>query len=138
MGAQGNTSASTAQQHPATTLQLTADGDRVMNHGQLLFSIPAHTINAEILEGESWLDMRDRTQLTLDAAKAEAQQLAQFFAAAPALLEALKDFLEAQDALDNRELQGPNAECHFKLMARRNNAREQLDTVIAQATGAAS
>lgn len=52
------------------------------------------------------------------------------------LLSALADFLGAQDALDNREAAGPNAECHFKLMARRNNARQDLDAAIARVEAA--
>lgn len=49
------------------------------------------------------------------------------------LLDALDDYLEAQDGLDNREAMGPNAECYWKLMARRNDAREFLDKAIAEA-----
>ncbi|WP_157359762.1 hypothetical protein [Caldimonas brevitalea] len=43
------------------------------------------------------------------------------------LEEAVADFLEAQDALDNRELQGPYVEGYFVLLRRRNDARGRLD-----------
>ncbi|MDQ0068306.1 hypothetical protein J2W34_000080 [Variovorax boronicumulans] len=58
------------------------------------------------------------------------------FANAPALLSAVEDFLEAQDALDNREYQGINGEDYSVLMRRRNRARDDLDAAIAK--GAAS
>lgn len=47
--------------------------------------------------------------------------------------EAVDDFLDAQDALDNRELMGPNAEDHSVLMRRRNNARDDLDNALSAA-----
>jgi len=47
------------------------------------------------------------------------------------LAEALRDFLEAQDSLDNRELQGINAEDYFTLQRRRNSTREDLDSILA-------
>lgn len=49
------------------------------------------------------------------------------------------EFLEAQDALDNREASGPNAEDYFVLLRRRNAARRDLDAAVAKAQeGAAS
>lgn len=51
-----------------------------------------------------------------------------------ALLIATEDYLEAQDALDNREANGIYAEDYFVLMRRRNTARDYLDTAIAAAT----
>lgn len=50
---------------------------------------------------------------------------------APSIEEALKDFLEAQDALDNLEYNGINAENYFVLLRRRNNARDDLDKALA-------
>lgn len=47
------------------------------------------------------------------------------------LLDALADYLEKQDALDDREISGPNAEDYFKLVSRRNTARDFLDAAIA-------
>lgn len=63
-----------------------------------------------------------------------AEQVAELAEQRAGLLEALRDYLEAQDALDNRETAGPNAEDYFELMRRRNNAREDLDAAIARAT----
>lgn len=48
------------------------------------------------------------------------------------ILEALKEYLEAQDALDNREYHGINAEPHDTLMRRRNYARDDLDSALAK------
>ena len=55
----------------------------------------------------------------------------------PDLLDATEDYLQAQDALDNRELNGINAEDYFVLMRRRNAARRDLDAVLV-ATGETS
>lgn len=55
---------------------------------------------------------------------------------ATVLLEAMDEYLQDQDALDNRELSGPNAEDYFVLVRRRNAARRDLDAAIAAATGA--
>jgi|GEM_PF-7028083 len=44
--------------------------------------------------------------------------------------EALVAFLEAQDALDNREFQGQNAEDYFVMLRRRNLARDDLDAAL--------
>jgi hypothetical protein len=46
----------------------------------------------------------------------------------------LTTFLEAQDALDNRELMGPNAEDYFTLIKRRNAARKHLDAAMQKDT----
>jgi hypothetical protein len=46
--------------------------------------------------------------------------------------EATVAFLEAQDALDNRELQGPNAEDYFTVLRRRNAARRDLEAAITE------
>lgn len=46
------------------------------------------------------------------------------------LIDALDGYLEAQDALDNRELEGPNATPHGVAMQRRNEARSRLDSAI--------
>lgn len=45
----------------------------------------------------------------------------------------LEEFLLAQDALDNREYQGQNAEDYFVLLRRRNAARHDLDAALAKA-----
>lgn len=50
------------------------------------------------------------------------------------LLDALKDFLEAQDALDNNEYQGMPAD-YFGLVRRRNCARDGLDAAVLKVTG---
>jgi hypothetical protein len=42
----------------------------------------------------------------------------------------LQEYLDAQDALDNREYAGINAEDYFVLMRRRNSARNRLDAVL--------
>jgi hypothetical protein len=42
----------------------------------------------------------------------------------------LQEYLDAQDALDNREYAGINAEDYFVLMRRRNSARDRLDAVL--------
>lgn len=56
------------------------------------------------------------------------------------LVEAVDALLEAQDALDNREISGPNAEDYFVLLRRRNNARDGMDAALSKygskATGA--
>lgn len=54
------------------------------------------------------------------------------------LPEALTEYLEAQDALDNREYAGINAEPHEKLVRSRNHARAALESALAagQATAA--
>lgn len=44
--------------------------------------------------------------------------------------EVLEAFLEAQDALDNRELNGINAEDYFVLLRRRNRARADLEAAL--------
>lgn len=49
---------------------------------------------------------------------------------AAVLLEAIEEYLQDQDALDNRELSGPNAEDYFVLVRRRNAARRELDAAI--------
>lgn len=49
----------------------------------------------------------------------------------PATADAVDAYLEAQDALDNREYMGVNAEPHEKLMRRRNQARAYLDAALA-------
>ncbi|RUR69033.1 hypothetical protein EJP67_18405 [Variovorax guangxiensis] len=50
-----------------------------------------------------------------------------------ALTDAVVDFLEAQDALDNREFQGINGEDYFTLRRRRNLARDDLAAALASA-----
>lgn len=47
------------------------------------------------------------------------------------LPEALAEYLEAQDALDNREYAGINAEPHEKLVRSRNHARAALEAALA-------
>ncbi|OUM00528.1 hypothetical protein [Variovorax sp. JS1663] len=51
--------------------------------------------------------------------------------------EAIQAYLEAQDALDNRELQGPNADDYFILLRRRNDARRDLDAALSRQAPAA-
>ena len=46
------------------------------------------------------------------------------------IIEELENFLEKQDALDNHELNGPNTEDYFAVLARRNKARKQLDAAL--------
>ncbi|BEP44094.1 hypothetical protein [Variovorax sp. V15] len=48
------------------------------------------------------------------------------------VMDAVEAFLEAQDALDNREHQGINGEDYFTLIGRRNAARHDLDAAIAE------
>lgn len=55
-------------------------------------------------------------------------------AAAEEVMARLTTFLEAQDALDNRELMGPNAEDYFTLIKRRNAARKHLDAAMQKDT----
>ena len=57
---------------------------------------------------------------------------------AAALPEALTEYLEAQDALDNREYAGINAEPYEKLVRGRNHVRAALESALAawQATAA--
>lgn len=45
--------------------------------------------------------------------------------------DALADFLAAQDALDNHELNGQNGTDYFTLVRRRNDARKDLDAALA-------
>lgn len=52
-----------------------------------------------------------------------------------ALSAELESYLEAQDALDNRELNGINAEDYFVLLRRRNYARDSLEAAIASVEG---
>lgn len=74
-------------------------------------------------------DFRDLFNKTLD------QHAAALAATAPnagaPLAEALDEFLEAQDALDNHGRNGINAEPWEVLMRRRNAARRDLDAVMA-------
>jgi hypothetical protein len=51
-----------------------------------------------------------------------------------AVVAGLVDYLEAQDALDNREAAGINAEDYFVLLRRRNFARDCLDRALAAAS----
>jgi hypothetical protein len=52
-----------------------------------------------------------------------------------AVRNALDEYLEAQDALDNREYMGINGEDYFVLLRRRNSARTDLDAALALAAG---
>lgn len=45
---------------------------------------------------------------------------------------AIRDYLERQDGLDNREYHGINAEPYEKLISRRNHARDDLDAALAK------
>jgi hypothetical protein len=67
------------------------------------------------------------------ALAAEAQKLREQRDELLNVVAALTDFLDAQDALDNRELQGPNAPNYFSLLSSRNGARDDLDKAIAAA-----
>jgi hypothetical protein len=49
------------------------------------------------------------------------------------LLEAIEEYLQDQDALDNQYLSGQNARGYFVLVRRRNAARRELDAAIAAA-----
>ncbi|MDR6886104.1 MULTISPECIES: hypothetical protein [Variovorax] len=83
-----------------------------------------HTNPAQRYEGQD-----DR--FAKETAERAANKL--LIAAAPHLLEATEAYLQAQDALDNRELQGPNAEDYCVLLRRRNAARDDLDAAISKA-----
>lgn len=48
-----------------------------------------------------------------------------------ALLDAMDALIEAQDALDNREINGINADNYFVLLRRRNAARKHFEAVCA-------
>lgn len=67
----------------------------------------------------------------IDADRASAAQPAR--AGGDALQQAVSDYLEAQDALDNWELQSINREPHDRVMRRRNDARRGLDAALAAA-----
>ena len=54
------------------------------------------------------------------------------------LPEALTEYLEAQDALDNREYAGINAEPYEKLVRSRNHARAALESALAAGQAAAA
>ena len=54
------------------------------------------------------------------------------------LPEALTEYLEAQDALDNREYAGINAEPYEKLVRSRNHARAALESALAAGQATAS
>jgi len=47
------------------------------------------------------------------------------------VLDEMENFLEKQDALDNHESNGPNAEDYFAVLRRRNVARKHLDAALA-------
>lgn len=66
-------------------------------------------------------------QVERDAAREERDALK---AECDALRAAFSDYLTAQDALDNHELMGPNAEDYFTLMRRRNAERRHLAAAI--------
>lgn len=51
------------------------------------------------------------------------------------LRESLDDYLSAQDDLDNREYHGINADPYDKLIRRRNEARDALDTAMQSEKG---
>lgn len=51
------------------------------------------------------------------------------------LMDAVRVYLDAQDALDNREYHGIHAEPYEKVIARRNYAREDLDASLAAQGG---
>lgn len=70
---------------------------------------------------------RDARHAAADLAATHASQQA-------AVVAGLEDYLEAQDALDNREAAGINAEDYFVLLRRRNFARDCLDKAIAAAS----
>lgn len=96
-----------------------------------------HTLN----EKHGWFQYRDAQS---DVSRAFAQDAIAMHerirAAAPELLmaademlEAINELMTAQDELDNRELNGPNAEDYFVLLHRRNATRRCLDQVIDKA-----
>ena len=53
------------------------------------------------------------------------------------LSDAVEHYLAAQDALDNREYAGINAESYEKLIRRRNASRKDLDAALAAQGGKA-
>lgn len=53
------------------------------------------------------------------------------------LTDAINDYLVAQDALDNWETSGPNRDLYESVMARRNAARRDLESVMRPTKGEA-
>lgn len=80
-----------------TITNLVADGERVRLHdGTHIATVWEIYPSEERLPGESWLEMRDRTQVARDAAKKNARVLASQFAASKDLLQALEIVLERE------------------------------------------
>jgi hypothetical protein len=90
-------------------------------HEYFVYGWDAHKEQADA-EIAMWQDRATEAQAERDAAREERD----------GLLEALECYLNTQDALDNRELQGPNVEDYFEFVRRRNAARRDLDAAIAK------
>lgn len=128
-------------------------GGVVHASGYVCFTAIPRNVDEARQPGESWIDMRARTQQDRDAIAVEESTNARLIASAPALLAELtarrardaevevlvyaaQCFFDAQCSLDNREAMGPNADDHDVLMRRRNVARRELDDVLVAFTGA--
>ena len=84
-----------------------------------------------------WPDRHDTLQMAEHETVTEALALlAKWGQPAPApLSDAIEHYLESQDALDNREYAGINAESYETLIRRRNASRKDLDAAIAAQGG---
>lgn len=71
--------------------------------GQVAFTAFPWEVAEERQEGESWIDMRERTEPDRNKLHAEKMANAQLIAAAPDLLSALHNMLEDGDKTDREQ-----------------------------------
>ena len=89
-------------------------------------------------EPVAWLNPWRADQVTTDYDAYGERGIPLYTAPQPApapLSDAVEHYLEAQDALDNREYGGINAEPYEKLLRRRNTSRTDLDAALAAQGG---
>lgn len=88
--------------------------------GCIAFTAIPRKVNQEREEGESWLDMRDRTQAERESVKQEEAANARLIAAAPELLEELESAFRLLDAIASLDFP---------------DAMSRIERVIAKAKG---
>lgn len=78
------------------------NGNVYSGHSRFLCSPSAPSVSDQRVDGESWIEMRQRTQPERDAAKLEVVATAHLIAAAPELYEACAEFVRKVDAGEAR------------------------------------